>query len=393
MPTAPTRTLLHAGDGAGCPGTPVVLHRPPGAFALPSCDPRGLAVETMLRITRVRYTKRDAHYRDVAVSVPAEPAATLPGGGRHGNGYAKGGTASEYVMMRGVEAAMKGLSAALDAEVVANDMRPAAACVEALATKVLFPAFVFLSLYDYSAYQYAIRKSVTPKVGTLWETVRGTFRMNALKENAYFHGDANGGAAPPTSSAPSVAQAKVMESVLAEVANALQSLELLHATHAGVGGSFFLGTAQPCSVDAYAYAGVSAFLHADFSSFGAPPVVAEDYVRSPILAQAQQRMREECPLLLRYVEKVRVLLFEDYGSTYNLKPAALTEAAERTAAVQAAHSLYAKGRVSTLLWTGAFAFAYFLVANADLLAAMAEELSEALGEEETDEKEAGEGGE
>lgn len=366
MPTAPVPEPV-----SGSSSAPILLHRVPGALALPSADPRALAVETMLRVAQTKYVKKDAHYRDLGLSVPKEAAAATG---------ARKPASPTYVVVHGLRAAMTGLSASLDTDVIANDQRPVAACVEALADKCLFPAFVFLTLYDYNLYQYALKKSVAPKVGSAWEGIRGTFRMNALRENPYFYGDANGGGAPPDCGSPSLTQAQVMEAVLSEVTTALKSLELLHVSHAGANESFFLGTARPCSVDAYAYAGISAFLHADFASVGAPSSAVSDFVLSPIMAKFQRKMREECPLLVRYAERVRVLLFEEYSSSYHLRPAALTEAIEQTAALQAANDLYAKGRTQALLLTGVFSFIYFIVANSAVVAAMLSEMAESLEE-------------
>lgn len=352
---------------------PTILHRVPASFALPSADPRALAVETMLRIAQVRYTKQDGHYRDLAVSIPKDAAPAAKGKRR----------TQEYGVVRGLPAVMKALGSSLDTDIIANDQRPVAACVETLTTKCLFPAFAFLTFYDYGLFQYGVSKSVTPKIGSLWESVRGTFRTNVLRENPYFYGDANAGTAPPSSTTPSLGRSRVMEAILDEVTRALKSLELLHVSHAGANESFFLGTSRPCSTDAYAYAAASAFFHADFSSLGSPAGgAAGSFVVSPVMARFQQKAREECPLLLKYVEKVRLLLYEDYSSSYNLKPAALGEAVEQSAAMQAAEDLYVKGRLRALVTTGVFAFVYFVIVNADLLAAMAEEYADHDEEEE-----------
>ncbi|EPY28924.1 hypothetical protein STCU_04813 [Strigomonas culicis] len=296
-------------------------------------------VETLLRFSQVRYTRRDAPLAGLQLDVPVGDdvsAAEESGGAKKG-----------FQSHAGLPSCVACLGTSFEAE--STDLKPVVACVEALATKCLFPAFLFLTYFEPSIYNGFISKSVAPKVATLWESVRGTYRANVLQANVYYY------AGEPVTSVPVeslsfVAERKVQQ-VLHDAEKALKALEYFHVTHARADETFILGTRRPCVADAYAYAAASSFMHADFSKSS--------------LASFQKKMREECPSLLKYVERLRVMFFDEYSGTYNLKP--LTNVTDAAAGASKLDELYRKGRFSTLVWTAAFATVYFLIANIDML--------------------------
>lgn len=325
-----------------------VLERCPPTLGLPTGDPAALAVECMLHITGARFEPRHSRLEGLSLTVP-DPAG--------GPGAA--------VTTRGLAPIMEFIGTAVDAVVApAEEQRADLACVEALAVGRIFPAFVFLVHFHPQAYLEAIRKRVEPKVATVWESAFGTYRANVLKRNYYTY---TGEECPPPSGALSITSAAKMEAVLQEVTRALRALEQLHVLRSKGKGkeTFILGTDRATTADAYAYAAVSCMVHADFSG-------------CPFLQSEQATLRERCPALVQYAERVRVRYFEEYKATYQLRPVRTNTAAPLLTGDDA---LYRKGRLATLVTTGIFASLYFLIVNADVIVATLEALMEEEEEE------------
>lgn len=329
-----------------------VLYRYPGSLSLPTADPAALAVETMLRVGNVRYTRRDAPMRALHLAIPD---ATHNGANEKGDR-----SRSKWTEVSGVKACIAHIAA--DTKSVAHQgnrhSESMTTAVEALCVDRLFPAFTFLVHYDAGVYDHSIKKSVVPKVGSLWESLRGTFCRHLLEVNSLRYRDGTDllAAGFPQSKAMSAAQQKVLGAVVEVATEALIALEGLRvSTEMG-----FLGASQPGVVDAYAYAAASVFLHSDFGGSNTLPLV-------------QKKMRESCPALVVYAGKMRAAFYEEFSGTYALRPVTPSAMAleEETMAEK-----YAAGRLRTLVWTGLFCVLYFSVVNADILAAYMAESDE-----------------
>ncbi|CCW62923.1 unnamed protein product [Phytomonas sp. EM1] len=317
---------------------PTVLHRYPGALALPTADPQALAIETALRFLQLRYVVKDAAMRELRMVIPADPMTD----------------STSPAVCRGFPACFRHLAALTDTDVVQSDHKHVVACVEWIATKCLFPAFTFLIHFEPNLFHYGVRKAVVPRVAGIWERLCGAFQRNVLRSNVYSY--ACGTATTPHGPPLSAAGIRQVKEVLEEVEKAFRALELLHLSYAQTDETFFFGTLSPCSTDAYVYAGVSCFLHADF---GGPH-------GSPHLVAFQTTVKEECSHLVRYVEWMRQMYYEGYSAKYGLKQPDGFGIAEMEAA--AAEDLYSRGRSKVLLMTGMFAFVYFIFANSNLIA-------------------------
>ncbi|CCW70377.1 unnamed protein product [Phytomonas sp. Hart1] len=325
---------------------PALLHRYPGALGLPTVDPQALALETALRFLQVRYVKKDAAMRDLRMVIP--PSRDSP---------PEKDRPAEPITLHGFRDCMRYLSALTDVDVVQSDHQHVGACVEGIATTCLFPAFTFFVHFEPNLFHYGLRKVVVPKVGGFWERLSGSFRRNILRSNvfSYVEGAAHG----PT---PFRTESRQVAEVLGEVEKAFRALERLHLSYARTDETFFSGTSSPSSTDAYVYAGVSSFLHADF---GGPH-------GSPQLAAFQATVKEECAHLVKYVEWMRQMFYEDYNGKYGLKKTTAVATAEMVAA--AAEDAYASGRTRVLFTTGVFAFLYFIFANSDVIVSLLEEV-------------------
>ncbi|KAH9597655.1 hypothetical protein LSM04_006324 [Trypanosoma melophagium] len=333
-----------------------VLARCPPSLALPTADPNALAVEAMMRFVGAHFVKHDA---SLPVACEIQRTVNSKNGKKNASWHSK----ANKERHEGCMACLNFIESNthLDAEVVPSDQQPLLLCVKVLALKSLFPAFVYITHMDDGLFKSAIQKSVVPKVATTWQRLRGTYRNDVLKDNA---------CCGPCSS---------VEEAVKEIESGLRALESLHVAHAKSAGTFLLGTERPCSADAVAYAAASSFLHADFAGHHASNVILE----------AQHRLREECPVLLKYVEKLRMLYFEEYSAFYALRP---TESWNQgmTAGMQSPRDdLYRRGRWMTITCTVGFTLMYFVLTNAKLILLLLEELSE----EEEEEEEGGKGNE
>ncbi|CAD2221100.1 hypothetical protein AGDE_00338 [Angomonas deanei] len=327
------------------------LYRCPPTLSLPTGDPHALALETLFRFAQVGYTTVESSFRNLKLDI------------------SQGDNKAERQTYEGFASCFSYLVKTLHVESVQGDLKPVLTCIEAIAVKCLFPAFIFLTHFEPSIYNTSIRKTVAPKVSTFWEGMTNSYRTNVLKSNVFYYtGEPN---VTIPSAVLSVMSEKKMTEVLEEVEKSLKSLELLHISHTRADETFILGTARPSVADAYVYAGASSFLHADFSA-------------SILLIAFQKRIRDECPLLTKYVEKLRVMLYEEYNGTYNLKPCVLPD--ESAADLRRLEGLYSRGRLPALVWTGVFATIYFITANADMFTVDLVESDSEEGEEEKKEE-------
>ncbi|KEG09585.1 hypothetical protein DQ04_04991040 [Trypanosoma grayi] len=317
---------------------PATLFRCPPCLALPTADPHALAVECMLRFVGAHYVKRDAPL-PVALEVAASSGS------------------SKMVRYSGLASCLQSIenSTRLDAEALSHEQRTLSLCVKALVENELLPAFVYITHSDTPLFKNAIRKGVVPKVATAWQRLRGTYRCGVLEKSACCGRYSN------------------LEEALERMESGLRALETLHVANAKAAGNFLLGTERPCGADALAYAAASSFLHADFVSNCA----------SGAVVRAQRRVKEECPALLEYVERLRLLYFEEYSGFYTLRA---TGGPDATAAdpKHAMDETFRQGRWAVLAWTAGFAAVYFVLTNAELILAL---LSEFDGEEMLEEEE------
>nr|CCC93278.1 conserved hypothetical protein [Trypanosoma congolense IL3000] len=299
----------------------VTLHRYPVTLALPTADPHALAVECMLRLIGAHYKKQDA-------ALPVTLEVPVAGGGDMATERRKGlASCLEFI-----ESATH-----RDAEVITAALEPQALCVRALAELTLLPAFVYITHADSGLYNGAIRRAVEPKVASVWQRLRGSYCKDVL-----------------TGSSCRVRFTSVA-AALREAERALRALEVVCSTNTASGNIFILGTGRACSIDALAYAAVSSFMHADFS----------DRHASGGVVAMQRWLRRECPALLKYVEQLRLLYFEEYSSFYTLRASGV--ASDCDAAQEAAADLFARGRWKVLTFTGVFSTLFFLSANIDVL--------------------------
>ncbi|KAG5479885.1 hypothetical protein LSCM4_05893 [Leishmania orientalis] len=340
-----------------------VFARYPAALALPTVDPNALAVEAMLRFSEVRYTRADARLGDLSLKISPAASSSLPAAS-----ISSSSTADEKPeVCAGLMSCLKRLVDEGVVDPVPSTCAATAVCVEVLTVQCLFPAFLFTVHFDPAVYKAAVHKSVEPKVASFWERIRGTYREQTLKANPFFHSGAPV-AEVPRGKLSLVGLAKLKE-VGEKVDSAFAALESLWKTtnsaSAAAGDVFFLGTPRPTYVDALVYAAVSSFLHADWREAAAS-----------VKAQ-QRRLRDACPALLEYVERLRHHFFEADSSTYCLKPRdAAASADPNLAMANEAERQYRNGRLQTLWWTGLFATVYFLLVNADILLAVLEKVEE-----------------
>ncbi|ORC84177.1 uncharacterized protein TM35_000481380 [Trypanosoma theileri] len=336
---------------------PAVLDRCPPSLALPTADPHALAVEAMLRFVGAHFVKHDA-------PLPVACEIRTAVNNKNTSWRSKG----QKERHEGCMACLNFIenNTHLDAEMVPSDQQPLLLCVKVLALKSLFPAFVYITHMDDGLYKSVIQKAIVPKVATTWQRLRGTYRNDVLEHN------------------PSCGHYSSVEEAVKEIESGLRALETLHVAHANSAGTFLLGTERPCSADAMAYAAASSFLHADFAGHQASTVILE----------AQQRLREECPVLLKYVEKLRMLYFEEYSAFYNLRPTESCNQGMKNGMESSQDDMYRRGRWTTITCTVGFTLMYFVLTNAKLILLLLEELSEEEEEEEDmEENERGEHGE
>lgn len=144
----------------------------------------------------------------------------------------------------------------------------------------------------------------------------------------------------PRNSSLSVSQLQIVNSVLSDVENALVAMELQHISFARAEDMFLLGTSAPSLADVYAYVAISLFLHADFTSHRllqlspsssssastkqqqqqkAAKSNQETTTTQMLMLCFQQRIRQECPQLIKYVQKLRALLYDEYSGSYFLQ--------------------------------------------------------------------------
>ncbi|KAK7196730.1 hypothetical protein NESM_000612800 [Novymonas esmeraldas] len=377
----PPASSSSAAAAAAPPTT--ILTRYPAALSLPTADPSALAVEAMLRFVGARYTRADARMADLSLTIAAQTAGTSAGASAD---------ASAPERWAGLLPCLQRLRDEPAVDAVPRAHAATAVCVEVLTTQCLFPAFVFLTHFDSSVYTVTMRKSVEPKVASLWESVRGTYRTTVLHTNPFLYSGATAAAEVPRGRLSQTALAKLKE-VSDAVDKAMAALESLCVSAAAAaaataaaattrpcpaaGANFFLGTSRPTHVDALVYAAASCFIHADV---GAAAVGMREH---------QRRLQDACPALLQYVERLRHQFFESDGGSYCLAPrdtaaeAAAAEPSEQVA--KAAEQQYRRGRLQTLWWTGLFATVYFVLVNVDMLVALLEAV-----EEEGEVEEAGE---
>lgn len=357
-----------------------VLHGCPGALSLPSIDPHALAMETLLRLCHVRFTK--VHAPATRLRVEASTA----------------GEDGDRVTYTTLDDLCKGL---LSAESPSHGIAPDAwdseqrlthTCAQTLALHRVFPAFTFLIHYDVGVYDDVIATNVVPHVGTLSERLTGSYRMHTLRRNCFFHcvdahttnEESITWLSRPKKGVYSPASLTRLMTVVREVESSMQLLESLYERHHPLCNGnntdsnsnndnnhnssssddnsednfFFLGTAQPTHADACVYAAVSCVIHADWSH--APNVC-------PSVPAMQQRVRTSCPRVLRYAERLRHLLYDDYRGWYTLQPVAKSTQAEAPVGGgvpdAAVADLYARGRRTALLSTALFACVYGVMAN------------------------------
>ncbi|RNE97964.1 hypothetical protein TraAM80_09045 [Trypanosoma rangeli] len=317
----------------------VTLFRYPACFAIPTADPHALAVECMLRFVGAHFVKRDAPL-PVALEIPTSSGSTV---------VRETGLLSCLQLMEDI--------LHVDAEVLSVEQRHLSLCVSVLVEKSLLPAFVYLIHSDKNLFNHSIRKGVEPKVATLLQRLQGNYRSSVL--------DGSGCCGRHSS----------VEEALAEVEKGLRALQAFHVSHSNSSGAgtFFLGTERPCSADALAYAAASSFLHADFASHHAPAAVVE----------LQRQLKEDCPALVTYIEKVRQMYFEEYSAYYTIRTnkSCTGDASKQSSSED---DVFKKGRWTYVAWTIGFTMLYFVLSNANLIL---EALSE-LGVNEPEEEEA-----
>ncbi|CBH14966.1 hypothetical protein, conserved [Trypanosoma brucei gambiense DAL972] len=322
-------------DGSG-ELPPVMLHRYPVTLGLPTADPYALAIECMLRIVGAHYKKRDGGL-PVTLEVPVD-GRNKPAMKRH----------------EGLTSCLQLIESAThqDAEVITSALEPEALCVRLTAEVVLIPAFVYITHSDAGILRNAIQKAVEPKVASMWQRFRGSYSRHVVQQTSFCRSYKNMGEA------------------IENVERCLRAIEAICSINTAGNGMFILGTERPCSADALIYAAASSFFHADFASRQA----------SGDIIAMQQRLREGCPTLLTYVERLRGLYFEDYSAFYHLR--APTCGMEGEATQKAAEETFVRGRWKVLAFTGVFSITYFLVANIDVFSAVLLHYLEDDGEEE-----------
>ncbi|KPA78357.1 putative mitochondrial hypothetical protein [Leptomonas pyrrhocoris] len=337
-----------------------VFSRYPAALSLPSADPSSLAVEVMLRFTGARISRRDVRLGDLSLSIHepdiAEGSSTGP---------AKGDVKAE--VCSGLMSCLNRLSNEDGVAQVSSTRAAEAMCAKVLTTQCIFPAFLFLVHFDPVVYRATMTKSVEPKVASFWEGLTGSYREHVLRCNPYLY--TGRGVSSVPSGRLSVGHIAKLKEVREDVDAAFVALDALCAVHGSSADTFFTGTAKPTCVDALVYAAASSFFHADAGE-------AAVSVRAH-----QQRLMDACPHLLRYTERLRHLFFEADSGTYCLKPRTDTEESVNQAMAAEAEQQYRKGRLQTLWWTGLFATAYFILANADMVVALLEQTAEEAEEE------------
>ncbi|KAG8342644.1 hypothetical protein ERJ75_000460600 [Trypanosoma vivax] len=313
----------------------VVLYRCPPTLSLPTADPHALAVECMLRFVGAHYVRRDAAM-PVSIEVPVGALSDEDTGSTTDGPVVSG--PAKFERRTGLSACMQLIESCthLDAEILPSSQLPLSTCIRALVEKMLLPAFVYITHSEANLFYNSIRKAVVPKVGTFWQQLRGTYRMDVLKRSVCC-GRYN-----------SVGQA------LEEIENGLRSLDALCVANASSTGLFILGTRRPGSTDALAYAAASSFFHADFTSRSA----------SGTIVNAQRRLKEQCPDLVSYVERLRLQYFDDYSAFYSIRATKTTQ--HTSDAAQQAKAVSFKGRWKLLTFTGVFSLVYFVLANADV---------------------------
>ncbi|RNF09167.1 uncharacterized protein Tco025E_07024 [Trypanosoma conorhini] len=299
----------------------VTLFRYPACFAIPTADPHALAVECMLRFVGAHFVKRDAPL-PVALEIPTS-------------------SGSPVVRKKGLVSCLQLIEDVLhvDEEVLSVEQRQLLLCVRVLVEKSLLPAFVYITHSDQNLFTHSIRKGVEPKVATLLQRLRGNYRSSVV--------DGSGCCGRYAS----------MEEALAEVEKGLRALQAFHVSHSKSSGTFFLGTERPCSADALAYAAASSFLHADFAGHHAPATLVE----------LQRRLKEDCPALVTFIEKVRQTYFEDYSAYYTLRATNERGAGDAAARPPSGDELFKKGRWMCVAWTIGFSLLYFTLSNANLI--------------------------
>ncbi|EKF30990.1 hypothetical protein MOQ_005180 [Trypanosoma cruzi marinkellei] len=337
----------------------VTLFRYPACFAIPTADPHALAVECMLRFVGAHFVKRDAPL-PVALEVPTGSGSAV---GCHENGG--------VVRKTGVVSCLQQIeeSVHVDEDVLPVEKRHLSLCVKILVVNSLLPAFVYLTHCDLDLFDHSIRKGVVPKVATLWQRLLGSYRRSVLEHSGC------------CGRYSSVAEA------LEEAEKGLRALQTLYVGNSNPPGTFFLGTERPCSADALAYAAASSFLHADFANHHAPLAVVK----------MQKRLQGECVTLVKYIERVRQMYFEEYSAFYTLRavPTSATGAHSGNVAPEP-DDLFKKGRRMVVAWTIGFSLLYFTLSNANLILEALSELQvddEEEVEEEEDEDEEKEKGE
>lgn len=311
-----------------------VLQVAPPAIGVSSIDPRGVAVECLLRFHRVDYQTAPSSGTPT-LTVPT-PSTQLQGD----SGAQRNGGPLPPLVAKGFHSIHRTLQAnnvtGVDDD-LSNEARAICSSVEAIAEWSLFPAFDFVVHQDDGLFRGPISKKVVSVVCSLFEVVTGSYRSRKLAGEDPLTGIKR----PFQSLADALEVAK----------SGLQALEgLLAAKGSRITSDaaklrYFLGTVAPTTADCFAYAAASAFLHSDWA------------LASTEMQKWQAQVRTECRLLVQYVELLRLQHFEDFKGTVPLKPIAnLKDLSEA--------DVYAPGRWKVLLTTAAFSFLYFVVVNA-----------------------------
>lgn len=355
------RLIISYAMSASPPSPPAVLACCPSALRLPTADPVALMTECFLRVSHIVYRKVDGPHDQLQLFFPSEvtdsqlrPAASVKGFDDISH------------LIHHQEEGRPASSAHLTSS--QNEIQTA---VRHLSERCLAPAFTFLLYFDPSTYLAEAAPQIDSVVspssffGTL--TRATSYRARVLEANPY--GGAT--AAEITKRNPKVITEegrRYAQNVTSKVLQVFSLIECYCERCSQQEGSnfYFSFRPTPSLLDATLFGACSPFIHANFHH------TKKVFPENSLLEDVQVAIRQQCPTLVSYVERVRSMCFTELEGRYALH--SLPQQSKPSLPLQP--DIYCPGRVRTLLFTAVFTVLYGFLSNITLEASVSDSQEE-----------------